>query len=161
MSKETSSLSVYPNPPQHYKDFEYSDTSKPIPDINLLSRVSSFMTFGKEYQLKELNFPKIQLDSNFLRFFDVSVIEAKNIPNQELFNDLTTIEGCDLLEAIQAEMKFIKRTYCELLRQTREKIEDTDLGNCLLKYSFQKVFYLISVLWQKQVCFYFNELGLY
>jgi hypothetical protein len=154
MSKEISNISVYPNPPLHYKDFEYSDTAKPIPDINLLSRISSFMTFGKEYQLKELNFPKIQVETNFLRFFDEQVISAKNIPNQQLFNDLDNIDSYNIFEAIQNELKFIRKTYIELLSQTREKIEDTDLGNCLLKYAFQKVFYLISKLWEKQVVIY-------
>jgi hypothetical protein len=148
---ENSNMIIYPNPPQHYKDFEYSDSAKPIPDINLLNKINTFMTFGKEYQIKEINFNKTQVDSNFLKFFDERIIATKGIPNQNLFNNLNNIDSFDIFEAFQNELKFIRKTYIELLGEIREKIEDTDLSNCLLKYSFQKIFYLISVLRKKQV----------
>ena len=51
-------LSKYPNPPNHYLKFT-SDNSLQPPSLDYLSKISSFMTFGKEYKIREINHNKM------------------------------------------------------------------------------------------------------
>lgn len=159
---DKNNINVYPNPPKHYKNFANENSLQP-PDLNFLNKIDSFMCFGKEYKTREiLNF-KNSVELNFVKFYDKKVVESKNIPNQNIFNlfpdNLTEINfdtiiensHVNILECLNLELNFLRKSYIELLNQIKENIEDSELSNCLIKFSFQKIYYLISVLKRKQI----------
>ena len=51
-----SELSVYPNPPNHYKEFINGTTSLNPPDLQIISKVTNFISFGQEYKMNQYNF---------------------------------------------------------------------------------------------------------
>lgn len=144
---ENNNISIFPNPPKHYKSFQNSDTALAPPDINMLGKVSSFMTFGKEYKIREVNFNKHLIETNFMQFYDINKIKERNIPNQ----NITDNKDIDIFRAFEEELKFLKKTYLSLLSNIRNNIEECEFDNCLIKYTFQKIYYLISLLKRKQV----------
>jgi hypothetical protein len=144
---ENNNISVFPNPPNHYKHFQNSDTALPPPDINMLSRVNSFMTFGKEYKLRELNFHKQLIETNFMDFYDKAKLADRNIPNL----DITQKKDIDIFSTLEEEIQFLKKTYLSLLKNIRQNIEECEFENCLIKYTFQKIYHLIALLKRKQV----------
>jgi hypothetical protein len=151
-------LSLFPNPPKHYKLFTKED-SLPYPDLNFLNKMNSFMSFGKEYKTKEINYFSNTIDSGFLRHYDPVLLESKNIPNSFIFQNTNfpiyslNVDNLNvnIIEAIESEIKFIRKTYLELLNQINENIDECELSNCLIKFSFQKIYFFISLLKRKQV----------
>jgi hypothetical protein len=166
-SNLNTNISLFPNPPKHYKNFIREDVMSP-PDINFLNKVSSFMSFGKEYKTNERNMTNAEVDTNFLRQFDQSIIESKNIPNRNIFQDPNVILAnlivenlnIDIFDAIDDEVKFIKKTYKELLGQITI-LENFELNSILIKFSFQKIYFFISLLKKKKIFIdvitYFNK----
>jgi hypothetical protein len=144
---EDNNISVFPNPPKHYKCFQNSDTALPPPDINMLNKVNSFMTFGKEYKLREINFHTQTIDTNFMQFYDKSKLDHRNIPNVNILEN----KELNIFIALEEEIEFLKRTYLSLLSHIRQNIEECEFDNCLIKYTFQKIYYLIALLKRKQV----------
>lgn len=150
-------ISLFPTPPKHYKQFTKED-SLPPPDLNLLTKVTSFMTFGKEYKTNERNTSSPPVDTSFMRYFDQKLIQSKNVPNKNIFQDPNikldnlVIESLniDIFDAIEEEIKFMKRIYKEMLSQITQ-MEDFELSSCLIKFSFQKVYFFISLLKKKKI----------
>ncbi len=150
-------LSLYPDPPKHYKQFIRED-SMSYPDLNFLSRMETFMTFGKEYKTKEINTNVNTVDTEFLKHFDSKLLEYKNIPNKfftepNFTSNTKNVENLtiNIFDAIQSEVNFIKKTYLDLLDQTSVNIDECDLSNCLIKFAFQKIYFFISLLKKKQI----------
>ena len=150
--------SLFPNPPKHYKYFTKEDAMQ-YPDLNYLSKMGSFMSFAKEYKTKEINSFSNSVESGFLKYFDPKLIESKNIPNKFIFQDnnfsINQLNvdnlNVNILDALESEINFVKKTYIELLSQINDNIDDCELSNCLIKFSFQKIYFFISLLKRKQV----------
>ncbi len=159
--------SLYPNPPIHYKKFTSENELSP-PDINFLSKVSSLMCFGREYKKNERGASLNEVKTDFFKFFDQFKIDSKNIPNKGIFQDpnininelLVENLNIDVFDAIQKEVNFIKRIYKEMLKQI-SNCEDFELNSCLIKFSFQKIYFFISMLRKKKILIeminYFNK----
>jgi hypothetical protein len=169
-------ISLYPNPPKHYKQFT-SPNFLPVPDLTMLNKIGNFMSFGKIYKTDKVNYFRNPVDFNFLKFYKKEKIKGRNIPNSHIFEDNleainmdemfeeSIIKGVNIFEAIESELQFIKTTYNQLLLNIKENIEECELDNCLIKYSFQKIYYFISLLKKKQMLYqtikYFkNEIDL-
>jgi hypothetical protein len=153
-------INLFPNPPKHYKLFEREDSLIP-PDLNALNKLNSFMSFGVEYKMKEVNFSTTPVESNFLRAYDPKLIDSKNIPNRNLFEGENVTNqtlsqlnidnlNVSVFDMIESEVKFVKKTYEEMLDQI-SNIQDFELNSCLIKYSYQKIYFLISLLKKKKV----------
>jgi hypothetical protein len=92
--------------------------------------------------------------------YDQKIIEKLDIPNRNIFQEInisTTKLNFDNLafnvfDAIELEVNFIKKTYINLLYQIRENIDESELNSWLIKFSFQKIYYFISLLKKKKVC---------
>ena len=161
-SNVTTSISLFPNPPKHYKNFSKEDSMSP-PDLNALNKVNSFMSFGVEYKLKDYNTSFNPVEPGFLKLYDKKIIEGKNIPNKAIFQDpntnLATLTidnlNVNIFDAINHEILFLNKTYKNLLNQITI-IEDFELDSCLIKFSFQKIYFLISLLKKKKVIFIFT-----
>ena len=81
--------SKYPLPPTYYKDFEEPNSKNP-PDLNIISKMNSFKSFGVEYKTKNINI--------FLNPVDVSKIKKEEIKkysleNMEYFQNLNDSNG--------------------------------------------------------------------
>lgn len=158
-----SNLSLFPNPPKHYKSFTKED-ALPYPDLTYLNKMNSFMTFGKEYKTKEINSFSNNVDTSFLRHFDPKLIESKKIPNSFIFQDnnftLNSLNvdnlNVNIMEAIESEINFIRKTYNLLLTEINDNPDDCELSNCLIKFSFQKIYFFIALLKRKQVLYYYK-----
>lgn len=155
---DNNNIGLYPTPPRYFKSFTRPDSFMP-PDLSIIGKFGSFTTFGKEYSLKKISKYDIAIESDFLNYFDRDLIESYNIPNQNLFNNpkidfnKITLDSLNLnvMDVIQDEISFIKRMYIELLQQIRENIDKCELISLLIKYSFQKVYFLISLVKRKKV----------
>lgn len=159
-------INLFPNPPKHYKLFDREDSLIP-PDLNALNKLNSFMSFGVEYKMKEVNFSSTPVESNFLKAYDNKLIESKNIPNRNLFEgEHSTHEylsqlnldklNLSIFDLIETEVKFVRKTYEDMLDQITN-IQDFELNSCLIKYSFQKIYFFISLLKKKKVRKFSNK----
>jgi hypothetical protein len=160
-------ISLFPNPPKYYKKFIREDEMSP-PDLNFINKVSSFMSFGREYKIKERNLTYNQVDSNIIKHFDQNLIQKMKIPNSNIFNDgnfipdLLSVENLnvDIFDAIDEEVKFLRKTYKELIYKITV-LEDFEFFSCLIKFSFQKIYFFISLLKKKKIFIdilsYFNN----
>ena len=123
------SIKLFPNPPRHYNLF-VQENALPPPDINSLNKISSFMSFGIEYKMKELNLPTYSVDSAFLKMYDQKTIENKSIPNINIDFTSNNFENLNLFEAIKNEINFIKKCYIGVLDDI-SNLEDFELNSCL------------------------------
>ena len=154
------SISLFPNPPSHYKNFTRENSMMP-PDINNIEKFESFMSFGVEYKLGQVNTITNPIDTAFLNCFDPKIIDKKKIPNQSIFQnpDINianlTVDNLktNIFQAIKKEINFLKKTYLNFLNQITIN-EDFELDSCLIKFSFQKIYFFISLLKKKKVNFY-------
>jgi hypothetical protein len=151
------SIKLFPNPPKHYTLFSSEEALLP-PDLSNLNKINSFMTFGAEYKMKELNFPTLTVESEFLKFYDPEIINKKQVPNRQLDFSVPPMENFNLFEAISQELKFIKKSYKEIL-DNLTTLEDFELNSCLIKYSFQKIYFFLSHLKKKKVLNFQINLG--
>jgi hypothetical protein len=143
------SIKLFPNPPKHYTLFSNEESLYP-PDLSTLNKVNSFMSFGDELKMKELNFPSSMVESDFLKFYDPEIINKKQIPNRQIDFMAPLMENFNLIEALNQELKFIKNTYHEILENLSD-LDDFELNSCLIKYSFQKIYFFLSHLKKKKV----------
>jgi hypothetical protein len=153
------SMNLFPNPPKHYKLFNKED-ALPYPDLNSLNKINSFMSFGKEYKTKEINSFSNPVDTAFMKHFDKKLLDSKNIPNKNIFQNETEINNSNInldslninvFDAIELEVSFIRKTYAELLANINDNLDECELSNCLIKFSYQKIYFFISLLKKKQV----------
>ena len=113
-----SNINLFPNPPQHYKSFVREDSFAP-PDLNALNKVSSFMSFGVEYKMKEVNTCSNPVESGFLRQYEN--LDKKTIPNYALFEVPNLVLAnlnihslnVNIIDAKENEINFVKKTQIE------------------------------------------------
>ena len=76
MEREDKSIARFPPPPSHYKHFTSPDILDP-PDINVISQLNSFKTFGTEYNLKDILTFYNPVDIHLLKEVPKSSIEGR------------------------------------------------------------------------------------
>ena len=158
MESNITSINLFPNPPRYYKNFTAENTM-PLPDLILINKINTFMTFGNSYDMKKnLNTFSNPVELDFLKFYDSKLIEKKNIPHLKLFQNIASDPKYDIsnhkikiLEAVKIEVEYLKINYLQLLNDINNNIDDCDLNSCIIKFSFQKLYYFISQLKKKQV----------
>lgn len=153
-----SELSVFPNPPNHYKDFINGPNSLNPPDIQIISKITNFTTFGTEYKINQYNFHTFDFgcDTSIL---DKKLIKDKSIQNVELFNNkiedikekISQMNIVEQINIIKAEVKFLNNIFVDLSKKFRFDIVNSETDNKLMKFSFQKIYFVISILKRKQV----------
>jgi hypothetical protein len=148
-------INLFPNPPSYFKSFVTVNFMLP-PDINCLNKINSFMSFGVDYKMKELNTFSYSVESLFLNHYDENLVKSKNIPNQNIFlnNTLNTLNmdnlNINIFDAIKEEITFIRSQYNEVIEKLII-VEEFELSSCLIKFSFQKIYFFISLLKNKKV----------
>ncbi len=153
--------SKYPLPPTYYKDFEEPNSKNP-PDLNIISKMNSFKSFGVEYKTKNINI--------FLNPVDVSKIKKEEIKkysleNMEYFQNLNDSNGNYIgynfiksetinfnpIKELENEINFIKKRYKILLDNLCNNIDGAEIDVKLIRLSFQKVFFYLQILKKKQI----------
>ncbi len=153
-----SNISVYPNPPSHYKRFSESVQAMNPPNLNIFSKINTFGCLGFEFKVNNYNFYTIELDQS-IRINDERFVKDKQIPNVALFNEsietiknkisqMTIIEQTDI---IKEEVKFLNRIYIDITKKFNFNFRDCEIDNKLMKFAFQKIYFVISIIKRKQV----------
>lgn len=160
LNSNNTDISLFPAPPKFYTNFVKEDSMAP-PDLTFVEKMSSFMTFGKEYKTNEKNAFTSPIDFNLIRQYEGqagNLLKNKPIPNGNIFQpgmtnlDSLLVENLnvDIFDAIEKEIKFLKTTYKELLDQIT-KLENFEMNSCLIKFSLQKIYFFISLLKKKKI----------
>ena len=159
----SSNISVYPNPPSHYKRFGDSIQAMNPPDLSIFSKINTFGCLGFEYKINNYNFYSIDLDPN-IKINDLKFVQDKQIPNVDLFNENTeTIKNkiskmtiIEQVNVIKEEVKFLNRIFADLTKKLNFNFRDCEINNKLMKFSFQKIYFVISIIKKKQVKYIFK-----
>lgn len=146
---------VYPEPPKYYKMFNNTDTFSP-PDLSSISKFENFSLFGIEYTNIKYSNP---IESELLGKIDPQTLEQLKIPNQILFNnpklDFEKVRldslNFNVIDAIGEEISFTRRIYFELVKEMKTNLEKAEMYSNLIKFTFQKIYFLISLLKRKKV----------
>ncbi len=158
LSQLSSNISVYPNPPSYYKRFADSPQAMTPPNLNIFTKINTFGCLGSEYKINNYNFYTIDLDPS-IRINDEKFVKDKQIPNVALFNEsseavknkisqMTIIEQVDI---IKDEVKFLNRIYSDLTKKLNFNFRDSEIDNKLMKFAFQKIYFVVSIIKRKQV----------
>lgn len=157
-NKVASNISIYPNPPAYYTKFIDGNDKMNPPRMDYINKIESFGSFGFEYKINDYNFYSIELDY-IMKIHDRQYIEQKRIPNVEIFNKSieeirNTISKMTIEEQIgmiKAEVQFLNFIYTDLTKKLNFNIKECEVNNKLMKFSLQKIYYVISIIKQKQV----------
>jgi len=158
LNQISTNITVYPNPPFHYKRFSESSQAMRPPSLNIFTKVDSFGCLGSEYKINDRNFYTIELDSN-IKIHDENFVRAKQIPNVNLFNEnvesitnkITNMTIIEQVDIIKEEVKFLNRIYVELTKKLNFNFRECEINNKLMKFAFQKIYFVISIIKKKQV----------
>lgn len=157
--------SKYPPPPNHYIKFDSPTSMKP-PSLDLLSKLSSFKTFGSEFKTKRMD--------TFFNHVEMETLDRKDLIPEELVNEVppsnveffkellkdinyfeTNIEipkpDFNVFTEIKKEIKFLRERYLNFLKNLNSNIEACEADSCLIKISFQKIFFYLEILKKKHI----------
>ena len=154
----SNNISVYPNPPSYYTKFENSSQAMKAPDFGIFSKISNFASLGIEYKINEYNFYNIELDPS-LKLIDPKFIQEKQIPNINLFNEnyeviknkISAMSITEQINIIKSEIFFLQKIYMDLTAKLNFNIKECEINNKLMKFAFQKIYFVISIIKKKQV----------
>ena len=159
MEREDKSIARFPPPPSHYKYFTSPHTLDP-PDINVISQLNSFKTFGTEYNLKDILTFYNPVDVQLLKDIPKSSIESsQNIPFFENINNnkidqnqkyLNIKENFNVIKELENETKFIKEHFKKLLTLLCKDYAQCENECLLIGISFQKIYFYLSMLKRRQ-----------
>ena len=163
LNQLSSNISVYPNPPSYYKRFADSPQAMTPPSLNIFSKINTFGCLGFEYKINNYNFYTVDLDPN-IKINDDKFVKDKQIPNVCLFNEnieviknkISQMTIIEQVEIIKEEVKFLNRIYADLTKKLNFNFRDCEVDNKLMKFAFQKIYFVISIIKRKQVFIYLN-----
>ena len=160
--KEDRTTARFPPPPTYYKKFTSPSAMFP-PNYSFISKLNSYRTFGTEYKIKDVNnffnpveiqmlqrLPKEKVDEitiSNLRFFQIVNASIQD-PTQ---NYIKINQNFNLIKELEAEIKFLKERYKKLINNFSKSIPDCEFESCLIKLSFQKIFFYLSMLKKKKI----------
>ena len=106
---------------------------------------------------------EIDLDPN-IKINDDKFVKDKQIPNVGLFNEnieviknkISQMTIIEQVEIIKEEVKFLNRIYADLTKKLNFNFRDCEVDNKLMKFAFQKIYFVISIIKRKQVFIYLN-----
>lgn len=155
----------FPPPPKHYKLFETPNSISP-PSTSTLNKLTSFKTFGVEYKIKDVNnfFNQVEVHQ-LLETIPQDYLNTLSISNQLFFQNLNDnivanqnflkINSDDLnfniIKELENEIRFVKERYKSLLVNVTKRIDYCQYDSNLIKLSFQKIFFYLSLLKKKKI----------
>ena len=159
MEREDKSIARFPPPPSHYKHFTSPDILDP-PDINVISQLNSFKTFGTEYNLKDILTFYNPVDIHLLKEVPKSSIEGsqnisffENINNNKIVQNqkyLNIKENFNVIKERENETKFIKEHFKKLLSLLCKDYVQCENECLLIGISLQKIYFYLSMLKRRQ-----------
>lgn len=160
--KEDRTTARFPPPPTYYKQFSSPSAMSP-PNYNFISKLNSFRTFGTEYKIKDVNnffnpveiqmlqrLPKEKVDEitiSNLKFFQIVNASIQD-PTQ---NYIKINPNFNLIKELETEIQFLKDRYKKLLSNFGKNFPNCEFESCLIKLSFQKIFFYLSMLKKKKI----------
>lgn len=161
--KEDRTTARFPPPPSYYKSFTSSNSMNP-PKINILSKLNAFRSFGTEYKIKDVNNFFNPVDIQILQRLDKDKVDDINISNLKFFQDINaSIQepnqkyikinqlNFNVIKELENETKFLQERYKNLLSNFGKSFENCEIESCLIKLSFQKIFFYLSMLKKKKI----------
>ena len=153
--------SKFPFPPTYYKEFETPESLKP-PDLNIISKMNTFKTFGVEYKTKHINIFLNPVEIDKFTEEDIKKYKLKNMDYFQSLNDsnvnfmgYNSIKSSSInfnpMKFLENEIDFIKERYKILLDNLCNNIENAEMDVNLIKLGFQKIFFYLQILKKKHI----------
>ena len=153
--------SKFPFPPTYYKEFETPQSMKP-PDLNIISKMNTFKTFGVEYKTKHINIFLNPVEIDKFKEEDIKKYKLKNMDYFQSLNDsnvnfmgYNSIKSSSInfnpMKFLENEIDFIKERYKILLDNLCNNIENAEMDVNLIKLGFQKIFFYLQILKKKHI----------
>ena len=153
--------SKFPFPPTYYKDFETPKSMNP-PDLNIISKMNTFKTFGVEYKTKHINIFLNPVEIDKFKEEDIKKYKLKNMDYFQSLNDSNVnFMGYNSIKSssinfnpmffLESETIFLKERYKILLDNLCNNIENAEMDVNLIKLGFQKIFFYLQILKKKHI----------